>query len=145
MPWTSPWCHLDNNSQQWSYYKASKSGCRPRTSPGLVNISQLSNLTWTITTFTIRKPSEYILKQDINQWFNYGYCRYWNARKILSKLNYPKVTNNCTRLLPKSWSFFICRRISLAYSCISLADVAKKLRLDSPMDAEYIIAKVKFI
>jgi hypothetical protein len=37
-------------------------------------------------------------------------------------------------------SFF--RRISLAYSCISLADVAKKLRLDSPMDAEYIIAKV---
>lgn len=33
------------------------------------------------------------------------------------------------------------RRISLAYSCISLTDVAKKLRLDSPKDAEYIIAK----
>merc|ERR1712088_150268 len=33
------------------------------------------------------------------------------------------------------------RRISLAYSRISLDDVAKKLRLDSPADAEYIIAK----
>jgi len=33
------------------------------------------------------------------------------------------------------------RRISLAYSRISLQDVAKKLRLESPADAEYIIAK----
>lgn len=33
------------------------------------------------------------------------------------------------------------RRISLAYSRISLVDVAKKLRLESPRDAEYIIAK----
>lgn len=31
--------------------------------------------------------------------------------------------------------------ISLSYSRISLADIAKKLRLDSPQDAEYIIAK----
>lgn len=34
------------------------------------------------------------------------------------------------------------RRISLAYSCISLIDVAKKLCLESPKEAEYIIAKV---
>ena len=34
------------------------------------------------------------------------------------------------------------RRISLAYSRISLADVAAKLKLESPKDAEYIIAKV---
>lgn len=34
------------------------------------------------------------------------------------------------------------RRISLAYSRISLTDVAKKLNLESPKDAEYIIAKV---
>ena len=34
------------------------------------------------------------------------------------------------------------RRISLAYSRISLADVAAKLNLESPKDAEYIIAKV---
>ena len=34
------------------------------------------------------------------------------------------------------------RRISLAYSRISLDDVAKKLRLESPADAEFIIAKV---
>merc|ERR1712048_890927 len=33
------------------------------------------------------------------------------------------------------------RRISLAYSRISLADVAAKLNLESPKDAEYIIAK----
>jgi len=33
------------------------------------------------------------------------------------------------------------RRISLAYSRISLDDVAKKLRLESPADAEFIIAK----
>jgi len=33
------------------------------------------------------------------------------------------------------------RRISLAYSRISLADVAAKLKLESPKDAEYIIAK----
>ena len=35
------------------------------------------------------------------------------------------------------------RRISLAYSRISLADVAAKLKLESPKDAEYIIAKVR--
>jgi 26S proteasome regulatory subunit N3 len=34
------------------------------------------------------------------------------------------------------------RTISLAYSRISLADVARKLKLESPEDAEYIIAKV---
>ena len=34
------------------------------------------------------------------------------------------------------------RMISLAYSRISLVDVAQKLRLESPEDAEYIIAKV---
>ena len=34
------------------------------------------------------------------------------------------------------------RRISLEYSRISLADVAAKLNLESPKDAEYIIAKV---
>ena len=34
------------------------------------------------------------------------------------------------------------RRISLAYSRISLSDVAAKLHLESPKDAEYIIAKV---
>jgi len=31
--------------------------------------------------------------------------------------------------------------ISLSYSRISLADIAAKLQLDSPQDAEYIIAK----
>lgn len=31
--------------------------------------------------------------------------------------------------------------ISLSYSRISLADIAMKLQLDSPQDAEYIIAK----
>merc|ERR1712020_304295 len=36
------------------------------------------------------------------------------------------------------------RRISLAYSRISLADVAAKLNLESPKDAEYIIAKVLY-
>ena len=37
------------------------------------------------------------------------------------------------------------RTISLAYSRISLADVAKKLELDSAEDAEFICAKVKCI
>jgi hypothetical protein len=37
------------------------------------------------------------------------------------------------------------RTMSLAYSRISLADIAKKLRLESSNDAEYIIAKVRFI
>ncbi|VEL26883.1 unnamed protein product, partial [Protopolystoma xenopodis] len=32
------------------------------------------------------------------------------------------------------------RRISLSYSCIALPDVAAKLQLDSPEDAEYIVA-----
>ena len=36
------------------------------------------------------------------------------------------------------------RTISVAYSRISLVDVAKKLNLDSSEDAEYIVAKVKF-
>ena len=35
------------------------------------------------------------------------------------------------------------RTISLAYSRIYLSDVAKKLNLESPEDAEYIIAKVR--
>jgi hypothetical protein len=43
----------------------------------------------------------------------------------------------------QKYLFLLFRRISLAYSCISLADVAKKLRLDSPKDAEYIIAKAR--
>lgn len=34
------------------------------------------------------------------------------------------------------------RMISLSYSRISLADVARKLQLDSPEDAEFIVAKV---
>ena len=33
------------------------------------------------------------------------------------------------------------RRISLSYSKISLADVSKQLALDSPEDAEFIVAK----
>ncbi|KAL7989955.1 hypothetical protein Chor_012621 [Crotalus horridus] len=33
------------------------------------------------------------------------------------------------------------RMISLSYSCISLADIAQKLQLDSPEDAEFIVAK----
>lgn len=33
--------------------------------------------------------------------------------------------------------------ISLSYSRISLADIAQKLQLDSPEDAEFIVAKVK--
>lgn len=32
--------------------------------------------------------------------------------------------------------------ISLSYSRISLADIALKLQLDSPEDAEFIVAKV---
>ena len=34
------------------------------------------------------------------------------------------------------------RTISLSYSRISLRDIAGKLQLDNPLDAEYIIAKV---
>lgn len=40
---------------------------------------------------------------------------------------------------------FLCagvRMISLSYSRISLADIAVKLQLDSPEDAEFIVAKV---
>ncbi len=33
------------------------------------------------------------------------------------------------------------RMISLSYSRISLADIAQKLQLDSPEDAEFIVAK----
>ena len=33
------------------------------------------------------------------------------------------------------------RRISLSYSKISLADIAGQLALDSPEDAEFIVAK----
>ena len=32
--------------------------------------------------------------------------------------------------------------ISLSYAKISFSDVARKLQLDSPEDAEYIVAKV---
>ena len=40
-------------------------------------------------------------------------------------------------------SFFTgIKSVALSYSRISLADVAEKLQLDSPEDAEYIIAKV---
>lgn len=35
------------------------------------------------------------------------------------------------------------RMISLSYSRISLADIAQKLQLDSPEDAEFIVAKVR--
>ena len=35
------------------------------------------------------------------------------------------------------------RMINLSYSRISLADIAQKLMLDSPEDAEYIVAKVR--
>lgn len=34
------------------------------------------------------------------------------------------------------------KSVAASYSRISLADVAEKLQLDSPEDAEYIIAKV---
>ena len=34
------------------------------------------------------------------------------------------------------------RMISLSYSRISLSDVARKLQLESPEDAEFIVAKV---
>jgi len=34
--------------------------------------------------------------------------------------------------------------ISLSYARISFSDVAQKLQLDSPEDAEYIVAKVNF-
>ena len=36
------------------------------------------------------------------------------------------------------------RTISLAYSKITFADIAQKLLLDSPEDAEFIVAKVRF-
>lgn len=36
------------------------------------------------------------------------------------------------------------RMINLSYSRISLTDVAQKLLMDSPEDAEYIVAKVTF-
>lgn len=35
--------------------------------------------------------------------------------------------------------------ISLSYSRISLADIAQKLQLDSPEDAEFIVAKVVLV
>jgi 26S proteasome regulatory subunit N3 len=34
--------------------------------------------------------------------------------------------------------------ISLSYAKISFSDVAQKLQVDSPEDAEYIVAKVSF-
>lgn len=34
------------------------------------------------------------------------------------------------------------RMINLSYSRISLTDIAQKLQLDSPEDAEFIVAKV---
>ena len=37
------------------------------------------------------------------------------------------------------------RMINLSYSRISLADIADKLQLGSPEDAEFIIAKVTFV
>lgn len=37
------------------------------------------------------------------------------------------------------------RMINLSYSRISLVDVAKKLLLDSPEDAEFIVAKVRLL
>lgn len=37
------------------------------------------------------------------------------------------------------------RMISLSYSRISLADIAQKLQLDSPEDAEFIVAKVVLV
>lgn len=37
------------------------------------------------------------------------------------------------------------RMISLSYSRISLADIAQKLQLDSPEDAEFIVAKVGLV
>lgn len=37
------------------------------------------------------------------------------------------------------------RMINLSYSRISLADIADKLQLDSPEDAEFIIAKVTVV
>ena len=37
------------------------------------------------------------------------------------------------------------RMINLSYSRISLADIAQKLLLDSPEDAEFIVAKVKIL
>jgi 26S proteasome regulatory subunit N3 len=55
----------------------------------------------------------------------------------------------------KTWSLIIRLRhnvikagikmISLSYARISFSDVAQKLQLDSPEDAEYIVAKVKNI
>lgn len=52
----------------------------------------------------------------------------------------------------KTWSLIIRLRhnviktgikmISLSYAKISFSDVAQKLQLDSPEDAEYIVAKV---
>ena len=45
-------------------------------------------------------------------------------------------------------TLYVCfagvRMINLSYSRISLADIAQKLLLDSPEDAEYIVAKVGF-
>ena len=37
------------------------------------------------------------------------------------------------------------RTISLAYSRIKFSDIAAKLLLDSPADAEFIVAKVFFV
>ncbi len=36
------------------------------------------------------------------------------------------------------------KMISLSYAKISFSDVAQKLQVDSPEDAEYIVAKVSF-
>ena len=37
------------------------------------------------------------------------------------------------------------KMISLSYAKISFSDVAQKLQLDSPEDAEYIVAKVNIL
>ena len=47
------------------------------------------------------------------------------------------------RKIPQSYDQHVfCRTISLAYSRIRFTDIAKKLLLDSPEDAEFIVAKV---
>lgn len=63
-------------------------------------------------------------------------------------------SHNCFQTFKFSLSMFRLRHnvikagvrmINLSYSRISLVDIAHKLQLDSPEDAEFIVAKVLYV
>lgn len=71
-------------------------------------------------------------------------------RHNVIKTGEPVTAHLASHITPDPWTGIlpcvcVCagvRMISLSYSRISLADIAQKLQLDSPEDAEFIVAKV---